>query len=157
MSPTRSLILLSLLASLLSCRYGFVPEGATAGKNIALGPSTNGTHLREAGMVLDVQLERALSDLGLLASRGPQQRLSCSIVSARRERTTAGSISSPDRYRLTISVRAQLSDTSGRVMWQKTFFDQGVFSEGELDEDAMDEACRKISLQIARAVAALNL
>ena len=157
MSLTKLLILSCLLVSLLSCRYGFVPEGNTAGRNIVLEPSTNGTHLLEAGMVLDTQLERAFSDLGLLAIKEPQQRLSCTIVSARRERTTAGSITSLDRYRLTISVHVRLSDTSGRVAWQRTFSDQGAFSEGSQDEDALEEACRKVSLQIARAVAALSL
>jgi hypothetical protein len=58
---------------------------------------------------------------------------------------------------LNISVLAKLSDNSGKVLWQATFSDQGTFSEGGQDEDALDEACRQISLQIARAVAVLKL
>ncbi len=134
MSLTRLLILSCLLASLLSCRYGFVPEGSLAGKAIELEPTVNRTYLGEAGLVLDSQLERAFSDLGLLARKEAQQRL----------------------YRLTIRVHVRLSDTSGRIVWQETFSDRGAFSEGNQDEDALDEACRKISLQIARAVAALT-
>lgn len=145
-----------LLGSLISCRYGFVPEGTETGKNIALEPSTNRTYLTEAGMVLDAQLERAFSDLGLLGTGDLRQHLSCSIVSARRERITAGSLTSLDRYRLYLTVLVSLSETSGRVVWQKTFSDQGSFTESEQDEDALVEACRKVSLQIARAVAALN-
>ena len=90
MSLTRLLILSCLLASLLSCRYGFVPEGSLAGKAIELEPTVNRTYLGEAGLVLDSQLERAFSDLGLLARKEAQQRLSCSIVSAGSERTTVG-------------------------------------------------------------------
>ena len=156
MSLTRLLILSCLLASLLSCRYGFVPEGSLAGKAIELEHTVNRTYLGEAGLVLDSQLERAFSDLGLLARKEAQQRLSCSIVSAGSERTTVGSTTSLDRYRLTIRVHVRLSATSGRIVWQETFSDRGAFSEGNQDEDALDEACRKISLQIARAVAALT-
>lgn len=156
MSRTRSLTLLYLLVSLLSCRYGFVPEGVTAGRSIALEPSTNRTHLIEAGMVLDTQLERAFSDLGLVGATEPRQRLSCTVSSARKERITTGSLALQDRYRLTITVIARLSDASGDSMWEKTFSDQGAFRETGQDEDALTEACRKVSLQIARAVAARN-
>lgn len=157
MSRIKLLILLFLLASLSSCRYGFVPEGSRAGKDIALEPSVNRTYLREAGLMLDSQLERAFASMGMLASDEPRQRLSCSIVSARRERTTTGSLSSTDRYRLYIRVLVRLSDSTGTVIWQQTFSDQGAFSEGGQDEDALEEACRQVSLQIVRAVASLEL
>lgn len=156
MYRTRSLILLCLLVSQFSCSYGFVPEGATSGRDIVLEPCINRTHLLEAGMMLDAQLERALGDMGMLARSEPRHRLSCSIVSARRERATAGSLAYQDRYRLSISVIARLGDASGRVVWQNTFSDQGAFSEGEPDEAGLEEACRKVSLQIARAVASLK-
>jgi len=62
-----------------------------------------------------------------------------------------------DRYRLNLQVLAKLSDNSGKVLWQSTFTDYGTFSEGGQDEDALDEASRRITLQIARAVTALNI
>ncbi len=154
MCRTRSLILLLLLVNLASCRYGFVPEGARGVKDVALDPTVNRTPLREAGMVLDAHLEQAFSDMGMIASGKPYHRLSCSIVSAWRERTTSGSLASTDRYRLFIRVLAKLSDGAGKVVWQETFSDQGTFSEGGQDEDALEETCRLVSLQIARAVAA---
>jgi len=158
MSRTRSSILLLLLASsLCSCTYGFVLEGAGGDKRIALDPSTNKTHLREAGIVLDSSLEQAFASMGMISERDPQQRLSCSLVSSSRERITSASIQSGDRYRLRISVLAKLCDTSGKVLWQETFSDTGTFQMGGQDEDGLDEACRQVSLQIARAVSVLKL
>ena len=157
MSQTRLLISLLLLASLFSCSYGFVLEGTHGGEKIALDPSTNKTHLREAGMILDSYLERSFSSMGLLSQKAPQYSLICSIVSTSRERITSESLKKADRYRLNITVVATLSDTGGKVVWHSTFTDQGTFSEGGQDEDALDEACREISLQIARAVATLSL
>lgn len=157
MSRTRSLILLLLLSSLVSCRYGFVLEGTEGGKKIALDPSTNKTHLREAGIVLDSFLEPALASMGMLSPKDPKQRLECSMVSSTSGRITSTSLKSGDRYRLTISVLATLRDASGKVLWQSTFSDTGTFSEGGQDEDALDEACRQVSLQIARALAALRI
>ncbi len=158
MSLTRSSILLLLLASsLFSCTYGFVLDGAGGDKKILLDPSTNNTHLREAGIVLDSCLEQAFASMGMISNKDPQHRLSCSMVSSSRDRITSTSIKSDDRYRLTISVLAKLSDTSGKVLWQATFTDTGTFSVGGQDEDALDEACRQVSLQIARSVAVLKL
>ena len=155
MSRTRSLILLLLLVSLGSCRYGFVPEGTPGGKKIALDPSSNRTHLREGGIVLDTYLEQAFASMGMLTTQSPRQRLSCSLTASSRERITSATLKSTDRYRLVITVLAKLSDESGKVLWQGTFSDSGTFSEGGQDEDALEEACRQVSLQIARAVAVL--
>jgi hypothetical protein len=158
MSRTRSLILLLLLASsLISCRYGFLPEGAEGGRKIALDPSTNKTHLREAAIVLDSFLEQSFASMGMISNKDVKYRLTCTMVSSSRETITSNSIKSGNRYRLTISVLANLSDTSGKSLWQATFSDTGTFSEGGQDEDALDEACRLVSLQIARAVAVLQL
>ncbi|HVN71762.1 MAG TPA: LPS assembly lipoprotein LptE [Desulfomonilia bacterium] len=146
-----------LLNILVSCRYGFVLEGTEGGKRIALDPSTNNTHLREAGIVLDSYLEQALASMGMLSPKNPEQRLVCSLVASSRTRITSASLKAQDRYRLTINVLAKLSNTSGKVIWQYTFTDTGTFTEGGQDEDALDEACRQVSLQIARALAALQL
>jgi hypothetical protein len=157
MFRTRSLILLLLLASsLVSCRYGFLPEGVEGGIKIALDPSTNKTHLREAGIVLDSFLEQTFASMGMISNKDPKYRLLCSIVSSSRETITSVTLKSGNRYRLTINVLAVLSDASGKTVWQATFSDTGTFSEGGQDEDALDEACRQVSLQIARAVAVVK-
>lgn len=154
MCRTRSLILLSLLASLICCRYGFVPDGVQGATAVSLEPCVNRTHLLEAGMVLDSHLERAFADMGMLGAQGPRLLLSCTITAASPERITAGSLSATDTYRLMLTVQAHLSDPGGTVVWKGTFSDQGWFMEGGQAEDALDESCRQVGLQIARAVAA---
>jgi hypothetical protein len=146
---------LFLLVSLCSCRYGFLPEGIPGGKKIALEASTNRTHLREGGLVLDSSLEQAFASMGMLSTKDPEQRLACTLTSSSRERITSATLKSTDRYRLVITVSAILSDASGKVLWQGSFTDSGTFSEGGQDEDALNEACTQVSLQIARAVAVL--
>ena len=90
MSQTRSLILLLLLASsLISCRYGFLPEGTEGGRKIALDPSTNKTHLREAGIVLDSFLEQSFASMGMISNKDAKYRLTCSMVSSSRETITS--------------------------------------------------------------------
>jgi hypothetical protein len=145
---------LSLLASLICCRYGFVPEGVQGATAVSLEPCVNRTHLLGAGMVLDSHLERAFADMGMLSSQGPGRLLSCTITTASPERITAGSLSKTDTHRLILTVQAHLSDPGGTVVWKGTFSDQGLFMEGGQPEDALNESCRLVSLQIARAVAA---
>ncbi|HPS93353.1 MAG TPA: LPS assembly lipoprotein LptE [Deltaproteobacteria bacterium] len=144
------------LTSVIACSYGFVLDGATGGKKIALEQSVNQTHLQEAGMILDTYIERTFSSMGLLWTKDPQYFLKCSIVSSWRERITSKSLQRTDRYRLNIRVLAKLTDAGGKAVWQSSFTDNGTFSEGGRDEDGLDEACRKISQQIARAVATLK-
>jgi hypothetical protein len=145
------------LTSVTACPYNFVLDGGLGEKKIALEASTNQTHLLDAGIVFDTFLQRSFSSLGLLAVKEPRYSLKCFIVSSTRERVTAPSITTNDRYRLNLQVLAKLSDNSGKVLWQSTFTDYGTFSEGGQDEDALDEASRRITLQIARAVTALNI
>lgn len=104
-------------------------------------------------MVLDRHLERAMSELAMLDTAGKSPSVSCELTAARRERRSASSLSTTDRYRLVITVRARLIDSSGKGSWEKTFTEWGRFAEGETDEAALDEACRKISLSIAHALA----
>jgi len=144
------------LTSVIACSYGFVLDGAIGGKKIALDQSVNQTHLQEAGMILDTYIERTFSSMGLLRPKDPQYFLKCSIVSSWRERITSKSLQRTDRYRLNIRVLAKLTDAGGKAVWQSSFTDNGTFSEGGRDEDGLDEACRKISQQIARAVATLK-
>jgi len=156
MSRIRLLISLLCLTSVIACSYGFVLDGATGGKKIALEQSVNQTHLQEAGMILDTYIERTFSSMGLLWAKDPQYFLKCSIASSWRERITSKSLQRTDRYRLNLRVLAKLTDAGGKAVWQSSFTDNGTFSEGGRDEDGLDEACRKISQQIARAVATLK-
>lgn len=156
MSRIRLLILLLCLTSVIACSYGFVLDGAAGGKKIALEQSVNQTHLQEAGMILDTYTERTFSSMGLLGTKDPQYFLKCSLVSSWRESITSKSLQRTDRYRLNIRVLAKLTDAGGKAVWQSSFTDYGTFPEGGRDEDGLDEACRKISQQIARAVATLK-
>ena len=157
MYRTKLLILLLSLISLLGCSYSFVLDKGAATMKVALEHSNNSTALREAGMTLDASLERALSSMGMLESTGDIHVLQCTLVSASSQTITSSSLSSTDRYRLIISVSATLMDTQGKKVWNATFSDEGTYSQGGQPEDALDEACSEVSLQIARAIASLSL
>lgn len=157
MCRIKLLILLLPLISILGCGYSFVLDKGTPTIKVALEPSVNDTTLREAGMTLDSNLERTLSSMGMLESAGDLPVLHCALVSVSRQTITSTSLSSADRYRLIISVSATLMDTRGKKVWNATFRDEGTFSQGGQPEDALDEACSKASLQIARAIASLSL
>jgi hypothetical protein len=144
-------------ASLAGCWYSFVPDGIEGGRAYALKPSTNSTALLEAGMVLDENLERTLSSMGMLAPKGEALSLHCTLVSYSSHSVTSSSLTSDDRYRLTIRVRARVLDEQGKELWGMSFSDQGAYPEEGSEEDGIDEACRGVSLQIARALAALEL
>jgi len=145
------------LISILGCGYSFVLDKGTPTIKVALEPSVNETALREAGMTLDSNLERTLSSMGMLGSAGDVPVLQCALVSAASRTITSTSLSSADRYRLTISVSATLRDNQGKKVWNATFTDEGKYSQGGQPEDALDEACLETSLQIARAIASLSL
>ncbi len=156
MCRIRLLTLLLCLVSILSCGYSFVLDGGTSKIRVSLEPSSNQTLLREAGMILDSSLETALDSMGMLA-KDSQHSLQCTLVSSSRQGITSSSLSSDDRYRLNISVSARITDAQGKKVWSSTFTDQGGYSEGGQPEDALDEACTQVSLQIARAIASLSL
>jgi hypothetical protein len=157
MCRIRLLILLLPLISILGCGYSFVLDKGAPTIKVALEPSVNETTLREAGMIMDSSLERALSSMGMLESAGDLHVLQCALVSAASRTITSTSLSSTDRYRLIISVSATLMDTQGKKVWNATFSDEGTYSQGGQPEDALDEACSEASLQIARALASLSL
>jgi hypothetical protein len=158
MSLIRLLILLLLPISLTACSYSFVLDGGEAGaQTFALRPSTNGTTLIEAGMTLDNELERTLSSMGMLAPESDVNVLHCTISSYSSQAVSSPSLSSDDRYRLTIHVAARVLDVQGKEVWKMGFSDQGAYPERGAEEDGLEEACRRVSLQIARALAALPL
>jgi len=147
---------LCLLVELCSCAYSFSPDPSGAVTAVTVAPSANATQLVEAGMILDRHLEKTVSELGLLAEGGKGARIACTVVSARRERTSVSSLLETDRYRLVITVRAVLMDSSGRTSWEGTFTDWGTFLEGETDEAALDEACGRVAARVAHALASMN-
>lgn len=157
MYRARLLILLLLPVSLAGCWYSFVPDGFEGGRAYALKPSTNSTALLEAGMTLDENLERTLSSMGMLAPQGGDLSLHCTLVSYSSYAVTSSSLTTDDRYRLTIRVRARILDEQGKERWSMSFSDQGAYPEQGSEEDGIDEACRRVSLQVARALAALEL
>ncbi|HHO76240.1 MAG TPA: hypothetical protein ENN05_07400 [Deltaproteobacteria bacterium] len=157
MSLIRLLILSLFLFSIFGCGYSFVLDKGSYAIKVSLDPSHNQTVLREAGMILDSNLETALDSMGMLSSKGSEHTLQCTLVSTSKQITTSSSLSSDDRYRLNISVSAILMDTQGKKVWSSTFTDDGTYSEGGQPEDALDEACLKVSNQIARAIASLSL
>ncbi len=153
----RSLILLLSLISLWGCGYSFVLDRNAQAVKVELEPSANRTTLREAGMILDSHLEETLSSMGMLESKADIPVLRCTLASTSRQTITSTSLSATDRYRLTIQVTAQLLDAQGKKVWSSTFTDDGTYSQGGQPEDALDEACSAVSLQIALALASLSL
>ena len=145
------------LSSITGCGYSFVLDKTAPTIHVSLEPSANETPLREAGMILDANLERVLSSMGMLGSTDNIHVLRCTLVSASRQTITSTSLSSDDRYRLVISVSADLMDAQGKKVWKAKFSDDGTYSQGGQPEDALDEACSEVSLQIARTIASLSL
>ncbi len=158
MCRIRSLILLLLCASIASCSYSFVLDGKMSTEKFILKTSTNGTTLIDGGSVLDASMETTLSSMGMLAAGSSRHNLHCTLVSSSNQAITTTSLSSSsDRYRLQITVTAVVTDMQGKEVWKMNFVDTGTYSEGGRAEDALDEACRRISQQIARALVSLSL
>ena len=157
MSRIRLLTLLLLSASLTACGYSFVLDGGAGGsQDFALRPSTNQTTLIEAGMILDTELERTLSSMGMLAPESGEHILHCTLTSYSSQAITSPSLSSDDRYRLTIHVTARALNAQGKDVRTMGFY-QGTYPERGAEEDGIEEASRRVSLQIARALAAVSL
>ncbi len=157
MSPTRFLILLSSLLCLVGCGYSFVLKGGGNLGAVRLSPCDNRTPLREAALVLDAQMERELSAMGMLATGGDLPRLGCTIVRASSREITSASLTRDDRYRLNVTVRAVLTDAGGKALWLSDFTDDGAYTDGGQEEDALEEACQGIASQISRALTCLTL
>jgi hypothetical protein len=148
---------LLFLTSVAACPYSFTLDGKMGQKNIALEATANNTHLLNAGVTFDTYLQRNFSMMGLLAAKDAKYFLKCTIVSSSRERISTPSSITSDQYRLNVRVHARLVDTAGKTIWESSFTDFGTFSEGGQDEDALEEASKRISLEIARAATVLNL
>jgi hypothetical protein len=157
MCRTRSLTLLLLCASIAGCGYSFTLDGRMSTEKYVMEASTNKTHLIDANTILDTNMERTLSSMGMLASGSGHLTMRNTLASFSTEMVTAPSISSSDRYRLQITVTTHVVDAQGKVLWSMSFNDTGTYSEGGRAEDALDEACNRVSLQIARALASITL
>lgn len=145
------------LASIAACPYSFTLDGKMGKKNIVMEATANNTHLLNAGDTFDTYLQRNLSMMGLMAEKDARYFLKCTIMSSSRERISAPSSTTSDQYRLNVRVHAVLLDNTGKTIWSSDFIDFGTFSEGGQDEDALDEASKRISLEIARALTVLDL
>ena len=157
MSRTRSLILLcSLLGVLAGCGYSFVLAGGGNLGKVNLSATVNKTRLTAAGMELDSQLENELSIMGAFERNADLPRLSCTILNAASREITAN-VQAENRFRLILSVRAEIKDTEGKLLWQQAFTDDGVYASGGQEENALEEACGKIASRIAQAVIAISI
>ncbi len=158
MSRIKSLILLlSSLLALSACGYSFVLDGGGNLKEVSLRASLNQTFLRSAGLELDSALEDALSSMGLNSSADGIPTLTCTLAGATSHTITSEYIDTGDRYRLMVTVRAELKDPEGKLLWQSSFSDDGTYADGGSEEDALAEACQGVAEQIARQLAALKL
>lgn len=157
MFRTKLLTLLLLCASFLSCTYSFVLDGKRSTEKYALAPSKNGTTLIDAGAILDANLERTLTAMGMVAPEGSTHTLESTLSSYSVQTVTSPSLSSRDRYRLIISVDVRITDEKGKGLWSMNFSDTGTFTQGGRAEDALEEACGRVSQQIARTLASVTL
>jgi hypothetical protein len=156
MCRTRLLILLLLCASLTACGYSFTLDGRATAEKFVMEASANRTQLIDAGTVLDANLERTLTSMGMLASGPSPLTVHTTLTSFSTEMISAPSMSSSDKYRLHISVACRVTGLQGKDVWAMSFTDTGTYTEGGRAEDALDEACGRVSLQIARALATLS-
>jgi len=150
--------LLSSALLLSACGYGFVLQGGGNLKAVSLGQSVNATQLLEAGLVMDAELERALAMQGL--TKGDEQampHLSCTISGTSSRGISSVDTEATERYRLTVTVRAELRDASGKLLWQGSFAGDGDYAQGGQEEDALEAACRSAAEQLARQLSTLNI
>ncbi len=157
MFRTKSLILSLLCASILSCSYSFVLDGKRSTEKYTLAPSRNGTTLIDAGPILDANLERTLTSMNMVAKKGGIHTIETTISSYTVQTVTSPSLSSRDRYRLIMSVDVRITDEKGKDLWHMNFSDTGTFTQGGRAEDALEEACTRVSQQIARTLASVTL
>lgn len=159
MSRTRSLILLLSSALLLAgCGYSFVLQGGGNLKAVTLEQSVNKTKLLEAALVMDSELERALGMQGLLKrSAETSPSLRATVVSTSSRKISSTDVDATDRYRLTVNVKAELRDASGKQIWQANFTGDGDYDQGGQEEDALTDACRSAAEQLARQLSAINI
>jgi Lipopolysaccharide-assembly len=156
MSLTKSLILLFSLASLFGCGYTFVLKGSGNLGQVSILPSSNQTSLRGANMVLDSNLENKLAAMGVFSHQDNLPRLRCTIVSSSSQEITSNRLAA-NRFRLTLTVKAEIVDLSGKVIWQAHFADDGYYASGGQEENALEDACQKIADRIAQAIGSIKI
>ncbi|MCD6570007.1 MAG: hypothetical protein J7L53_04830 [Deltaproteobacteria bacterium] len=123
-------------------------------------PTRNETNLVGAGMTMDASLERALASMGMLSGSPVAEdvpSIRCIIQSTTIQEITSSSKSTSDRYRLIVRVRAELINQDGDIVWKSIFKGEGTYSAKGQEEDALEDACKEISLDISRAIACLTL
>lgn len=159
MSRIRSSILLCsltlCLAVLAGCGYGFVLKGSGNLGPVSTQPSSNQTALRGAAMILDTHLERSLAAMGISQHAENLPRLTCTIIGAQAQEITTNP-AAQNRFRLMLSVKAEITDPQGKSIWQRVFSDYGAYASGGQEENALDEACDKITDRIAQALVAIK-
>jgi hypothetical protein len=158
MSRIRYLILLLSLVSILgACGYSFVLKGGGNLGTVNLYPCTNQTPLRSAGFMLDQHMENVLAAYGLYSTEKSRPNLKCIVLSASKSQVTANTINTPNLYRLSVTVRAELFDESEKKIWQGDFTDDGEYTTGGEEEDGLDIAFDKISTRIAQSLSAVKV
>ncbi len=144
--------LLLLLASIAGCTYySFTLESASK-QPVSCEHTVNMTNMRGADMLMDSYLEKSLSSLGMLSSKPGIPVLRCTIISNTTNEITNISKTSSNRYRVFVHVKAVLKDTRGNTLWQSDFSDQGTYSSGGQQEDALESALSKIADRIAQSI-----
>jgi len=160
MSRIRSSILLCslgcFLAALPGCGYGFVLKGAGNLGQVHIQASLNQTPLRSAAMVLDSHLESTLAAMGVSGQAENLPRLTCTIIGARGQEISTNA-AARNRFRLKLSVKAEITGINGKSLWHSTFSDYGAYASGGQEENALDEACEKIAQRIAQSLLAIRI
>ena len=161
MFRTRSLIsscslVLSIAALAAGCGYGFVLRGAGNLGKVVIRPSINQTPLSSAALTLDSHLESTLAAMGVSGYGENLPRLTCTIIGANGQEISTDS-DAENRFRLKLSVRAEISAVDGRHLWKGSFSDYGAYASGGQEENALDEACEKIAQRIAQSLLAVKI
>jgi outer membrane lipopolysaccharide assembly protein LptE/RlpB len=158
MSRIRYLILLLSLVSILgACGYSFILKGGGNLGTVNLYSCTNQTPLRSAGIMLDQHMENVLAAYGLYSTEKSRPNLKCIVLSTSKSQVTAYNINTPNTYRLSVTVRAEVFDESEKKIWQGDFTDDGEYGSGGQEEDGLDVAFDKISTRIAQALAGVKV
>ncbi|MEN6476283.1 MAG: LPS assembly lipoprotein LptE [Syntrophaceae bacterium] len=145
-----------LLAALTGCGYGFVLKGAGNLGPVHIQASVNQTPLRSAAMIMDSHLESTLAAMGVSGRAEDLPRLTCTIVGARGQEISTNP-AADNRFRLKLSVKAEITGLDGKSLWHSTFSDYGAYASGGQEENALDEACEKIAQRIAQSLLAIRI
>lgn len=144
------------MAALGGCGYGFVLKGTGNLGPVNISPSANKTPLIGAGIIMDSHLESNLAAMGISKHDANLPKLTCTIARANAKEITTNAASN-NRYRLSLTVEATITDTQGKTIWQGTYTDNGEFASGGQAEDALDEACDKLAIRIAQSILAIRI